>query len=803
MPAFRGTAMGLSASALGAEMNRKSIPFLSLAMSAVSLAILLAGAAPLHAQAVLEEIIVTAERRVEKVQDVPVAITALSGADLENRGIRQAGDLTAAVPNMLLNLPYGPEAQPTFTLRGVTTQDYSENQSSPIAMYVDEIYKSVGAVQALQVYDLDRIEVLRGPQGTLYGKNATGGAVSFYSRNPSLTEDDGYVTAGIGNYSAYSINAAIGGPIIDNELGWRAAIMYDKRDGWVHSVVPGVKPLNGVDALAGRFTLLAKPSDSLTATLKVSVSRSGGTPYGAHALNVDPVATGFTGNIGWFDNGAKYAIPKTIDSDSISLKLDWVMTEHATLTSVTGFDYGRWFEESDDGGLPITARLDDPNTYFSSVNAFSQELRLASRDTGALSWLAGLYYGHESTHATVQYHFFDGYQLGYFTLPNGTSLYGFDEYNNFDQLKVSKAAFFNTTFQIAPTVSLQAGARFTQDSVTISNLYALEGGLLPPGSVGTGPNSGTTEWTQTIGALPATYSSYSTSLAAPGPTTSRSQDNNNVSVKLGANWKPSDGVLAYATFSQGYRGAAFNGQAFNFPQEANFAAPERLNSTEIGLKTDLWDRRGTFNVALFHYDYFNQQFLNAFSLPGGAGSGFHTINAPKSRVNGAEFELRVQATKDLLVSSSLALMNARYVDLTLHAGALESPGVIRVCCVGNKLIQAPDYTANVSIDWRFAQLATGDLRFLMDANFYGKQYFDAFNTERDAQSAYGIMNARFTFESSAKRGFGADVWIKNLTNRQYLSYALNQNDLDTGVLGFDYALVGEPRTYGADLTYRF
>ena len=91
----------------------------------------------------------------------------------------------------------------------------------------------------------------------------------------------------------------------------------------------------------------------------------------------------------------------------------------------------------------------------------------------------------------------------------------------------------------------------------------------------------------------------------------------------------------------------------------------------------------------------------------------------------------------------------------------------------------------------------------MDANFYGKQYFDAFNTERDAQSAYGIMNARFTFESSAKRGFGADVWIKNLTNRQYLSYALNQNDLDTGVLGFDYALVGEPRTYGADLTYRF
>src|SRR5262249_20592941 len=146
----------------------------------------------------------------EKAQDVPVALTAVSAADLENRGVRQAGDLTASVPNMLLNSPYGPEAQPTFTLRGVTTQDFSENQSSPIAMYVDEVYKAVGAVQALQPYDLDRVEVLRGPQGTLYGKNATGGAVNFYTRNPSLSAYDGYVTAGGGNYSAYSAQGAVG-----------------------------------------------------------------------------------------------------------------------------------------------------------------------------------------------------------------------------------------------------------------------------------------------------------------------------------------------------------------------------------------------------------------------------------------------------------------------------------------------------------------------------------------------------------------------------------------------------------------
>jgi iron complex outermembrane recepter protein len=745
----------------------------------------------------LEEIVVTAQRRVERLQDVPLAITALSSADLTDRGVRQAGDITASVPNMLVNSPYGPEAQPTFTLRGVTTQDYSQNQSSPIAMYVDEVYKPVGAVQALQVYDLDRVEVLRGPQGTLYGKNATGGAVSFYSKNPSLTEEDGYVTAGFGNYNAYSVNAAAGGPVIDNELGVRAAIMYEKRDGWVHSVAPvSVEPLNGVDALAGRLSFLFKPSDSLTALLKFSTSRSGGTPYGAHALNVDPVATGFDGNISWFDNGAKYAVHKDIRNDSVSLKIDWQAWEHATLTSVTGFDYGKWYEKSDDGGLPITARLDDPNTYASTTNDFSEELRLVSRDTGAFSWLAGLYYGRESTHASVEYHFFDSYDLGYFALPDGTPLYGFDEYNNFDQVKESKAVFLNTTFAVTSTVTLRAGARFTKDKVSIDNFYALEGGPLAPGPVGYAPDGSTTLWTQTIGSTPATYSNYQAGVAAQAPTLNTGEDNTNVSFKAGADWKPSDDVLTYFTFSQGYRGAAFNGQAFNFPEETNFAAPEKLNAYEIGMKADLWNRRGEFNVALFHYDYRNQQFLDAFTLPGGAGSGFHTVNAPKSRIDGAEFEFRAKATDDLEIRSSLGLLHSKYVELTLHAGS-------RVCCVGNQLIQAPDYIASVGVDWRFARLAAGDLHLMVDGNYYAKQYFDAFNTERISQGAYGIANARLSFESTAKRGFGAAAWIKNIANRQYLAYGLNQNDPDTGAEGFDYALVGEPRTYGVDLTYRF
>src|ERR1700738_2075873 len=218
----------------------------------------------------LNEVVVTAQRQSERNQDVPIAISLVSASDLKNLGIRQAADITALVPNMLLNLPWGPEAQPTFTLRGVTTQDYSQNQSSPIAMYVDEVYKAVGAVQALQVFDMDRVEVLRGPQGTLYGKNATGGAVSFYSTSPSLTTTEGYVEAGYGNYNDRSVRAALGVPLVDNMLAARVALYYEKRDGWTQSIVPGVDPLNGVDALAGRLTILAEPIEDLKATLKLS-----------------------------------------------------------------------------------------------------------------------------------------------------------------------------------------------------------------------------------------------------------------------------------------------------------------------------------------------------------------------------------------------------------------------------------------------------------------------------------------------------------------------------------------------------
>lgn len=756
----------------------------------------------------LEEVIVTAQRRTERVQDVPIAIRAVSSSELENRGVRQAGDLAAIVPNLVLSLPYGEEAQPTFALRGVTTNDWSQNQSSPIAMYVDDVYKSVGAVQALQTYDLDRVEVLRGPQGTLYGKNATGGAMNFYTKNPSLSGYDGYLTAGVGNYNARTVNAAIGGPLAEGVLGWRLAALYDKRDGWVDSAVPGVRPLNGVDAYGGRLSLLYKPGNAFSALLKLSVTQSAGTPYGAHAINVDndpssPTYVGTAGNYGWFNSGAKYALDKQIDHDNAVLKIDWQISEHYALTAVSGYDYGKWFERSDDGALSTTdagivIHIDDPNTYSSSINSYSQEVRIASHDTGPFGWVAGAYYGRDSTHYNEVFHFFDSTVQGYFIDPvRNLSLWGYDEFNSFDQDRTSKAIFLNATYSVTPSVTLRAGVRYTKDDITIRNFYALEGGLTNRPTV-LGPDSYPTLWTQTIPySVPVSYVTYLPTTGAPaGLNPDLSHKDGNTSVKLGADWKISGDVLAYLSFSQGYRGAAFNGQAFNGPQELTFANPEKLDAYELGLKSELLDRRVELNGAVFYYDYRDQQFLDTYcafpTSTGCAGTGFVVTNAPKSRVVGGELELHAKVTADLDLRASLGLLNSKYTELLLHFADRS----------GNKLIMAPDVSGSLALDWRVARLQIGDLHLAADGNYYSKQYFDALNTARIAQSGYSIINARLSLLAAAGNHLSFALWAKNLGNKQYLSYGLAQRNIQDGGLGFDYALVGEPRTYGVELTVR-
>ena len=770
--------------------------------AAAGLAAAIAGALPLGSlraatDDALQEIVVTAQRRSQTLQDVPIAISAFSAQDMADRGVRMANEIATSVPNMTLSTPFGPEGMPVFSIRGVSESDYTQHQSSPIAMYVDEVYKSIGAVQSQQIYDIERVEVLRGPQGTLYGKNATGGAVSFYTSDPNLSHYEGYFTGGAGNYSDVSVRAAVSGPIVDDTFGWRAAIYYENRNGWENSTTAGVKPLAGVDVLAGRLTLLWKPADNLVARFKFAASDSKGTPYGTRPFNLDPTITGYSGSVSWFQTNDKFAIPQSIRNDSASLKLDWTINNNYTLTSVTGYDYGYWYILSDDQGLGfndagVPIHIADPDIYLTSVNEFSQEVRIASHDLGRFEWLGGLYYGRDKTHLTQQYQFFDSFP-GTFVLTPGQVSYGYNQYNSFDQTRDTRAAFLNASFKVTPDVTLRAGVRYTNDKITIDNYYALQGGLAGP-PVGLGPNTGTAYWSQTIPLIPSSLLTFLPSLAQQSaPTPSFGQTNSNISGMVGADWKAAEGVLVYASISQGYRGAAFNGQAYISSKELTFAKPEILRSYEIGLKSEFWERRAVVNAAVFYYDYRDLQFLDNFQLGPNQGFGQDITNAPKSRIKGGELELRLKPIHDVEVHAGVGLQDARFVSLTLHGVSLAN----------NKLFQAPDTSLNMSVDWKFLHLTPGDVRFHIDGNYYSKQYWDPRNVERVAQSGYALANARLSFDGTQKPGFQAGLWVKNLTNKRYNTYELAERNPVDGGFGEDQALAGEPRTYGVDVTYRF
>jgi len=224
----------------------------------------LAAAATVEAQQVsatsadVDEIVVTAQRRAQSLSEVPLAITALDGDSLSKQGITNSAELASAVPNLQISSPYG-NTQPNFSLRGVSVaNEYNSNQASPIGVYIDDVYIAARTSQGMGLFDLDRVEVLRGPQGTLFGRNTTGGAINFITRSPTLTGENGYVEAGYGNFNTYTAQGAFEETLIDGQLGFRIAANYVKGNGQIENVFPGGSDPNSQDSRQVRVSLRFK-----------------------------------------------------------------------------------------------------------------------------------------------------------------------------------------------------------------------------------------------------------------------------------------------------------------------------------------------------------------------------------------------------------------------------------------------------------------------------------------------------------------------------------------------------------------
>ena len=702
------------------------------------------------AQSMPGEILVTAAKRSENLQAVPISISAVGGDALSKSRVTNVDDLVTKVANLQLTSIVG-DNTPIFALRGVSMSDYSLNQSSPVATYYDEVYKGNFAFLGVAMYDLERVEVLRGPQGTLYGKNTTGGAVNIISRTAKLGETSGYFNTGYGNYNRVDMNGAVNLPV-GEKAALRVAGSFSRADGWFKNVVPGKPDLAEVREYAVRGTLNVEASDTVRFVLRASTSFQNPHNYGIYAQPETVNRPGLT----------KWQIASNLDERrrartySVALTTNIDVSDALTLTSITSWDKGSLsFYEDTDG--TASELLEIP--YADRANQVAQDLRLTSDTGGPFDFILGAYFNRENVFNQTTFEITKDYDVNEDGVINAQDCadglpLACKVRNHFNQSKKSYAVYTDVKYRLGDALTLRGGLRFTHDTGAQTDFQSDAFGV---------------DEVLVTNLIPLSNLKYS---------------NDNWSGKIGLDYKLAAGNLLYASISRGYRAPSFNAQAFFDPSELSVAKPEKVTSYEVGAKTQFADRRITLNLAAFYYDYRNQQFINI-----DPSTFVQTLlNIPKSRIYGGEADLSVRASDQLSFRAGLGLLATRIITGTLSGTDIS----------GNRLSNAPSLSFNVGADFTVIDSGIGKLSLHPDLSYQSSQFFEVLNIPRLRQTSYALVGGHIDYESANGRWSGS-IWGKNLANKHYFT---SRVDLLAG-FGFDYNHVGTPRTYGMSVGYKF
>ncbi len=761
----------------------------------------------------LSDIVVTAQRRSESMQKVPIAISALDSSALEKVGFVKPADVVAVVPSVQVQEVYG-KFQPIFAIRGIAQSSYSANQSSPIGVYADEAYIGETFLHGSNFFDVERVEVLKGPQGTLYGKNTTGGAINLISRKPKIDDGThGNLTLGYGNYKAVNVEGGIEGTVVPGKLAARVAGFYNDDEGYQRIVNLNRRAAN-THTWGVRGTAVFEPVDDLQFVLRYTHSETDQFPNQPRTLGVIPAGPG-----GSLVDFSGYQRPSSLDDrDFQSNRGDQrvrIRYDLATLTStlnLSAFDIvsvtsyhssrKRFFIDTDGGPNSLLEQ-----DYNSDTKAFSQDTRLVTTGDSNLKLIIGGYYGYERNagHSTFTLYGspLNGLIAAYtpvFGAPTANYIGSF--YNQFGVVSVdqtlshrSLAAYSELHWQAGQKVGVTAGLRYTRDkddqsfyNISRFSGRAANGTLTGPlGSYVPGNITANTS-TPVDNPTDVALTQYLSGPYNPASATPLSVVNKRLTGKITIDYKPSEQTMIYATFSRGYRSGNFNAglnYLFKTPDQGGYARPESVNAYELGFKSELLQRRVRLNAAVFRYDYTNQQFEDV------QGISSILVNAGKSRLTGIEGEVLVAPTRRLTLSLSGLYLDSKYRELTLKGLDL----------AGNSLISSPKWSGTAAIDYNTPLTASMDGFVHIDANYRGRQWYSAFNGiggyQNIGQGGYALVNGRLGIQSD--HGYQIAVWTKNLFNRRYVSYGINIQS----ALGLDYLMDGPPRTFGVEVSYKF
>jgi iron complex outermembrane receptor protein len=717
----------------------------------------------------LDVVVVTAERRSESVQDIGVAVTAMSGDEIQSLRIQQPLGLSTVFPS-LSTMNSQTDSTPLFLMRGIGLDDFNNNNSSGTGTYLDGVFASFPGFLTGAMYDVDRVEILKGPQGTLYGKNTAGGAINIISRQP--TDDlEGYVDVDFSRWETLDVTAAIGGPLTDSIKARFAATATTQGEGYQTDIDTGLK-YGKLNRGGARALFDIRLSDAATLNLNFhgvydrSVPASQSTPNVEALIPPEPFKTA-----GLLDSppGGQWVrvggLPLYKDETgagtvaTLNVNLDGL-----TLTSISAYDYFTDHSLDNYDGYPAA---DNNWTKNFQQWQLSQELRLASASGGLVDWIVGADYSQDWYRCRDALDWTFVYGLADYITQGGKAITA----ANFTQRQWSEGLYAHAETHLTKRLSLVTGVRYSHDETEFDGVTLDPTGLLTYAARGfTGP------------IVPNTV------LAALDET----RPDQNVSYRIGPNYHLTDKLLLYASVATGYKAGTYYGQPAQVQVDWSYVQPEHVLTTELGIKGRFFGDSLQFDAALFDSNLRDRQSsLSLWAGPVGtepliAGLG----NVPGSRIDGVESEIDWRPLRGLTIHLAATYLHARVTEtLTNENGlALFTPVV-----VGQVLPDTPSFSGGYIV---YYERPVSGLTMYAQANDH---YVSAIHPYLGDPTTFGRghdLGARIGVKNPAKH-WDTSLWVTNLTDMRMLTYAF------AGSEGQQVSFYQKPRSVGVNLTYTF
>ena len=696
----------------------------------------------------IADIVVTAQKRAENVQSIPLAITAISGDTLARRQVTAVDQLATVAPSVNFGT-YGGAAR--IAVRGIGFDTINPGSEGRIAYHVDGVYISRPGAQLGTFFDVDRVEVLRGPQGTLYGRNATGGSINVITRAPT-SDVSGYVNLTVGNHGRVSTEAALSGPIAD-DVSARLAVVTNNHGGYGRNEYTG-NGIDDADQRGARGTVRIKPSSAITLDLAADFYRENDHAYGIHYFGQYNAATPLRG-AALGGHASERLRDVNNDRDPTNRRQLYGFSGTATfdlgavtLKSITAYRHSNYtvFTELDQTELPLSYF-----PFFERAHQFTEELQL-SGNLGKGHWIVGGYYFDEHINGGSQVtrnllvtgganRMTNGYKVQGLTHTRAEAVFGQIDYPIFDELKVI------------------VGARYNHERIGITDQFELD--------------------------YVRDYSPSAPFNNLPGFPRTASTANNAFTPKFGVEYSRTGDLLVYATVSKGYKSGGFN-LGVNVPA----FDPETIWAYEAGIKLTTRDRMLRVNAAGFYYNYRNLQVSKVIN------SVVITENAASAKLYGSELELTFLPLHGLQFDGTFSYLFSEYKNFSSVDPARVALGVQDL--EGNRLTQAPKFTVNAGVQYT-APVGNGDLTLRGEVNYVSRVYFTAFNDKAVGQRQNTKFNAYLNYDLD-RRHWRVSLFVRNITNKVTRANGL----VSSAVYGSPITgSVSPPRIFGALVGYSF